>query len=251
MKTKATFFRISVGSIILLLISYLVYYHYGNFFGADLMSDKTPDEQVVIMRGNYKEGKTKQILKSFVSKKFKYDIAAYESMIENAPKATEILKVHFIQINDPDILSRSGLNNFKGKLYLAFEYVDKMDNKLGNAFILDENSNPFLINKELADLKQNYITNIASLIHLPSKKNTEYIMISLVSLKNHLGKIKEKDKFIISPQKVEFELTEEYDPITIINNGQLTFFTNIRSILGKISDLSEYNMNSLCPQQCP
>ena len=158
--------KILVGtlSVFVFIGSYLLYYHYGNYFGADLMSIKTPKAQVKIMRNNYKNGNAKIVLEKFTLNKFKYDIEGYEDLIENAPPGTETLNVHFIQLTDSPVLSNTEMQDYKDKLYLAFQYVDHTNHQLGNVFILDKNSKRFDIDSVFPKLKSDFDDNIRSQI---------------------------------------------------------------------------------------
>lgn len=255
MKRKKNRVIIAIIAIVLLIAfgAYYINYHYGNYFGSGLVSIKTPPAQAKIMKDNYSKGVVKEILDQYTGKKIEHNIDCYRHLIENAPAGTENVRVHFIQLTDLFIKKYKILSDYNGKLYLAFEYIDKDKNRLGKPFLFDENSKLHEIEEDFGSTVDAYLNNINYKITEAIKKdNTKYIIITLASLKDHLKNITVKKGIILEPASVEFDLTEEYNPDDSTCNKQLTFFTNIRSNSGGyIDDLSEYNMNSLCPNQCP
>ena len=255
MKIKKNRAIIGITAIVLLiaLVTYYISYHYGNYFGSEFVSVKTPPAQAKIMKENYLKGDVKKVLNNYTGEKIEYRINCYEHTIEKAPAGTENVRVHFVHLTDKFIEKYNILPNYKEKLYLAFEYVDKDKNRLGKPFLFDENSKLHEIQEDFESIRNSYFNNINNKITKAiHKDNTEYIIITLASLNDHLKNIRQKKGMIFKPESVEFDLTEEYNPEDSTNNKQLTFFTNIKSNFGGyIDDLSEYNMNSLCPNQCP
>ncbi|WP_326982014.1 response regulator transcription factor [Chryseobacterium sp. MYb264] len=107
---------------------------------------------------------------------------------------------------------------------------------------------------DLKNMHEAYQCNIKSKIVSASTdiKNTDYVKVNVEQLFDYIKKIK---TYLPKAKKMKFELTETTpDNKAFLSDqiGYLAFFNNVTDNSGKnIAELSDYNMNSLCPNQCP
>ncbi|WP_336716711.1 hypothetical protein [Chryseobacterium mucoviscidosis] len=177
--------------------------------------------------------------------------------IKNVSNKDElILRVYFIQLT-PEFVGSSGNNFFitnKEKLYVAFLYVDKNSKQIGDPFLLDDKGDIKSIkNENLEKLHLAYQCNIKSQIlgFAHDIKNTDYVKVDVKELFEFITKVNNLGN--VASKCIDFEMTESIIHDGSNQEGFLTFFNNVseKNTGAKISELSNYNMNSLCPNQCP
>lgn len=246
---------LSLSTIILLLLLYL-----SKFYNNEPQFLPTPIADANQMRGNFSKpnGMLNELKEFIIEINYPLDkFLSITDIIKNNPNKDElILRVYFIQLT-PEFVEGSGSNFFinnKEKLYVAFLYVDENNKPIGDAFLLDGNGDIKPIKTEnLEKMHMAYQCNIKPkiLTFTNDMKNTDYVKVSVKELFDFITKV--NDLGNVSAKYINFEMTE-----SIIHDGSkqagfLTFFNNVsdESTGAQISELSNYNMNSLCPNQCP
>lgn len=183
-------------------------------------------------------------------------------------KESYTLRVYFIQIT-PDFLSKypdfGAKLEYNEKLYIAFQYVDEHNKKVGDPFLYNKHGKKYYIVKEFEELHNAYLGKIKPKIDPlvpvtpPNKKNTEYVKIDVKDLIVYINKINKYfiDKPYYDLKFIIFELAESaISNKRIGQDGYLTFINSVYvdrpySLDLVIEDLSDYDMNSLCPPTCP
>lgn len=187
--------------------------------------------------------------------------------LQNNPKVTTI-RLYFIQFVQNEFESKyTELGPFDGKLYMGIGFFDQSHNLVGGKYygMLSVKKTVEIEPQDFIKMHNSYINNIQNKINdlSTSGKNTNYLKIDAGDFKVQ-RKIIEVYNSSMSPKYVEsfkFTLAEAIDPISptsfysskyIQSQGQLTSLTDALDPNGIVIDyLKNYDMNSLCPQQCP
>lgn len=234
------------------------------------------------MKTNF--GLTKKLLESNgikVFDNFQLSLAGLEDMlwIENDNEDDTLydeIRIYFVQYLKTDNLNYKDLDPYDNSLYIVYSKA-KNGVDLPNYYAVFSLNNKVEIKPEdFKKMKENYQNNIKPIINSRVssgiKENTDYIKIPREELYNHYGKIKLYDTMSTNTvKKVGFMticLSEALDykkdkdfkdnkELQLLDQknymlGQLTviFDVNDRNSV-TIDNLSSYDMNSLCPQQCP
>lgn len=230
---------------------------------------KTPEAIANGMRVNYRKPQGMlDILNAFiVVNGIKYPINTFTtSIVADISGETDrddyTLRTYFIQITQDyrdksQIFSSADVN----KLYIAFMYVNDKTGVRKNPFLFDRKGTKYQIAfADLEELHLAYQCNIKSkIIHLTNDiKNTDYVKVNVKELFDYINIINQNT---MKPMTMEFELSESIihnkniskeDKSISTQAGYLVFFNNVLDSSDQpIADLSNYNMNSLCPNQCP
>jgi len=202
------------------------------------------------------------------------DMLWIESETEDGSLCDEI-RVYFIQYLKTDNLNYKDLDPYDNSLYIVYSKA-KNGVDLPNYYAIFSLNNKVEIKPEdFKKMRENYKNNIKPIINSRVtsgiRENTDYIKIPREELYNHYGKIKLYDTRSNTAKKVGFInicLSEALDykkdkdfndnkELQLLDKkkymlGQLTviFDVNDRNSVA-IDNLSSYDMNSLCPQQCP
>lgn len=221
---------------------------------------KTPPEILNDMKKRYlASGRTSEKISSF-TKQIEFPISSFTTIMDEKLnyEITDTLRVHFVQITPAFItkVNDAQFKQYENKLWIAFEYVDKNSNRIGNVFLFNNKGKKYIIDNDLALLKSAYSKNIQSEINdlvKNSDKNTDYAKVGINELSTYINDIKTSSLFsIIYPETMKIELTESSTTKKIDQAGYFTFFTDVYSNWGiEIKNLSDYDMNSLCPPNCP
>lgn len=250
-----------ISAIIAIIIAIIVWNNYSQ--KAQII--KIPPHIAQLMRDMFKRpGRTLEKLEPHI-KDIQYPLSVF-TMITNdidadLNKEDYTLRVHFIQIT-PDFVSKyshdTSIKSFEKKLYLAFEYVDKNHKRVGKTFILNEAGKKYYIDSYFTSLCNAYKSNIKNSIDtlVPNKKNTEYVKIDVKELYIYIGEINKynANDLNTTPKIIKFELAESTSMKKTNQLGYLTFINNIvreDSPSHPIDQISEYDMNTLCPPNCP
>lgn len=187
--------------------------------------------------------------------------------LQNNPKVTTI-RLYFIQFLQNDFGSKyTELIPFDGKLYMGMGFFDQSQNLVGGKYygMLSVKQTVEIEPEDFIKMHTSYINNIQNKINYLtiSGQNTNYLKIDAGDFKIQ-RKIIEAYNSSMSPKyfhSLKFTLAEAVDPATpttfysskyVKSQGQLTSLTDAIDPDGNVIDnLKNYDMNSLCPQQCP
>lgn len=221
---------------------------------------KTPPQILEDMKKRYSDtGRTSEKISSY-TKQIEFPIESFTSIMDEKAnyEITDTLRIHFIQITPAFItkVSDTSFKQYENKLWIAFEYVDRNSTRIGNVFLFNNKGKKYIINSDLASLKVEYSKNIQSKINnlvTKSATNTDYAKVGINELSQYIKDIKASNLMsIVYPEIMKIELTESSTTKKVDQAGYLTFLTDVYSNLGfEIRNLSDYDMNSLCPPNCP
>lgn len=187
--------------------------------------------------------------------------------LQNNPKVTTI-RLYFLQFVQNDFESKyTELAPFDGKLYMGLGFFDQSQNLVGGKYygMLSVKQTVEIEPQDFIKMHNSYINNIRSKINFLSISgdNTKYLKIDVGDFKVQ-RKIIEVYNSTMSPKhmhSLKFTLAQAIDPISpspfysskyAKSQGQLTALTDAIDANGNVIDhLRNYDMNSLCPQQCP
>lgn len=224
----------------------------------DVRFVQTGPSEAATMRDNFRTNGMQYNLSNHMIK-IQYPLKEFLSItdaVKDVNKRKLVLRVYFIQLtqNSATISTNNFFQKNNGKLYVAFLYVDKNNKQVGQPFLLDDvGKNVTISDKDLSDLITAYQCNIKPQILAFSNdlKNTDYVKINVRELFEF--KDKAANYTDINSSYIEFEMTESISHTGMKQAGYLTFLNNVYNSSTKkiIPELSNYNMNSLCPNQCP
>lgn len=187
--------------------------------------------------------------------------------LQNNSKVTTI-RLYFLQFVQNDFESKyTELAPFDGKLYIGIGFFDQSQNLVGGKYygMLSVKKTVEIEPQDFIKMHNSYINNIRKKINYLSEsgENTKYLKIAVGDF-NVQQNIIEVYNSSMSPQYVQsltFKLAEAVDPKSPTpyysrkyakSKGQLTALTDAIDTDGNVIDnLKNYDMNSLCPQQCP
>ncbi|MEJ5102929.1 hypothetical protein [Chryseobacterium sp. MYb328] len=187
--------------------------------------------------------------------------------LQNNPKVTTI-RLYFLQFIQNDFESKyTELAPFDGKLYIGIGFFDQSQNLVGGKYygMLSVKKTVEIEPQDFIKMHKSYLNNIQNKINKfsTSGQNTNYLKIDAGDFKVQ-RKIIEVYNSSMSPQYVQsltFTLAQAIDPKSptsfysskyLKSQGQLTCLTDAIDTNGNtIEHLRNYDMNSLCPQQCP
>ncbi|MCQ9636556.1 hypothetical protein MP478_13700 [Chryseobacterium sp. WG14] len=184
-----------------------------------------------------------------------------------------VIRFYFIQFNQGKFGTKyTALQNYDGKLYILLGYFNGNNELIGDKYygMMSLSSGAVEVSPEdFQVMHEDYKKNIKPYINqfCVTKNNTEYLKIDAIDFAKQQGGIEAHDRYIsVKFKQLKFKLAEVVDPgnIEIVKNkayyitkyrndiGQLTTLTDAEDMAGKpIQGLNDYDMNSLCPQQCP
>ncbi|MCA6066719.1 hypothetical protein JI747_005985 [Chryseobacterium sp. RG1] len=184
-----------------------------------------------------------------------------------------LIRLYFVQFNQNKFGAKySDLQSYDGKLYILLSYFDGNDKLIGDKYygVMSVNSGTVEVSPEdFQIMYEDYKNNIKPVINqfCSTKDNTEYLKIDAIDFARQQGGIEAHDRYMpVKFKQLNFKLAEVVDPEKIAltknksyyiqkygnNIGQLTTLTDAEDSSGKpIQGLNDYDMNSLCPQQCP
>ncbi|MBK1894293.1 hypothetical protein [Chryseobacterium paridis] len=243
---------------------------------------KIPKATAAEMKTNF--GATKKLLndagiKTFDS--FQLNLTALENMlwIENEtgdePLFDEI-RIYFIQYLKKDNLNYKDLDPFDNALYMVYSKTKNGVDIPNYYAVFSLNKKVEIKPEDFKKMKENYQKNIKPIINQrvkdSTKINTDYVKIPREELYNHYGKIKLYDTMnantvkkvgfmnICLSEALDYKKDKDFNNIRELQlldqkkymPGQLTVIFDVDDSSSlTIDNLSSYDMNSLCPQQCP
>ncbi|WP_294315593.1 hypothetical protein [uncultured Chryseobacterium sp.] len=187
--------------------------------------------------------------------------------LQNNSEVT-IIRLYFLQFFQNDFKSKyTELAPFDGKLYLGIGFFDHSKNLVSGKYygMLSVGKTVEIEPQDFIKMHNNYLDNIRSKINnlSTSGENTKYLKIDVEDFEVQ-RKIIEVYNSTMSPKNMHsltFTLAQAIDPVSptpfysskyIKSQGQLTALTDAIDNNGNVIDhLKNYDMNSLCPEQCP
>lgn len=183
-----------------------------------------------------------------------------------------VIRLYFVQFNSSLNNGYASLKAYDGKLYILLGYFDGNNALIGDKYygMMSVNSGTVKVSPEdFQKMHDDYKSNIKPIINqfCSTKNNTEYLKIDAIDFAKQQGGIEAHDRYMtVKFKQLKFKLTQVVEPGNIVSTknksyymkkygndvGQLTTLTDAEDSEGQpIQGLNDYDMNSLCPQQCP
>lgn len=235
-----------------------------------VQSDKAEEMQKLFKQRTYMELKKLNLIDS---DEFIIDKREWKEICDflQANNKVSVIRLYFVQFNQKKFGTKYvGLQNHDGKLYILLGYFDGNNKLMGNVYygmMSVNNGSVEVAPEDFEIMHKDYKDNVKKHINQFCVKNdnTEYLKIDAIDFAVQQGKIQRNDKLAtVKFKELKFKLAEVEDSIIPTKNknyylkkykddiGQLTTLTDAIGMDGNpIDDLDNYDMNSLCPQQCP
>lgn len=189
-------------------------------------------------------------------------------------KQTKTIRIYFVQYNKDEFAAGryKELEPYNGKIYMVLGYFDKSQKLINSKYygVFSIHKTLEIDPKDLDLMHKGYQNNIKPHINqfCDTKNNTDYIRIVADDFKKQSELIDKHDgsSGAVKINYLKFKLAEVQDPNEVKHlksrsyyakkyknqNGQLTTLTDVEDMNGKeIPSLSNYDMNTLCPPNCP
>ncbi|MEO8255048.1 MAG: hypothetical protein ABI554_11745 [Flavobacterium sp.] len=189
-------------------------------------------------------------------------------------KQTTTIRMYFVQYNQDKFVTQkyAVLEPYNGKLYIVLGYFDNKQTLINNKYygVFSINKTLEIDPKDLDLMHKDYKDNIKPHINqlATTKNNTDYIKIETTDFNNQISLINKHNgsSGAVKVKCLRFKLAEVQNPSPLKSvksrryyvkkyknqTGQLTTLTDVEDVNGqKITSLSNYDMNTLCPPNCP
>ncbi|MEA1849825.1 hypothetical protein U9K52_12945 [Chryseobacterium sp. MHB01] len=232
---------------------------------------KIPAELATVMKKNF-DSCPYNVLKKIVTshpKDYYITNEQFTNIYNNFPQKSETLKIHFIQYRKEQNYNNNypELIPFDKQLYIVYSYAENGSiEKYHGIFNLEKDI--YISQEDFEKMKNNYKEYIKKEIGrfncIPEQEQTDYVNIKKQEIKDYLIDVQKYElsnavkgnivKFILSTVSDMDKYKNYYQKKNDdAKPGQLTLITDTwadNNSSSRISLLSDYDLNTLCPSNC-